>query len=145
MTDAQAAGARTTDLTDRGEARELALKALMTADQFLSSAEQELPGIAEALSRNELETVRTPLSQLLDGLGALTQLAADLQTLVGPDSAADARIDHGELSAALEELVRAQEGGDWPAVGTVLSERIGPVLSSMRASFDRRAETLQTL
>jgi hypothetical protein len=144
MSNPQAASAESPDLTTRGETRELALKALMTAHQFLTSAEQELPRIVQALERRDVESFRTPLSQLLEGLGALSQLASDLHTLAGSDPVADDRVDSEALAACLHELVAKQEAGDWPGAGAVLEARIEPLLGRMRRAFDRRAEALQT-
>jgi hypothetical protein len=127
-----------------GETRELALKALMTAHQFLTSAEEEVPRIVAALERSDVESVRTPLSQLLEGLGALTQLASDLEALAGSDPVAEDQIDASALAACLQDLVAVQEAGDWPAAGEVLHAQIEPLLGRMRRAFDRRAEALQT-
>lgn len=141
MANPQAATARGTDLGDGGEARELALKALMTAHQFLGSAEREMPRIVGVLEGNEIEPVRNDLGQLLQGLAALTQLVSDLHTIAGTEIG-DEDIDREGLTAALEALVAAQESRDWPQVGRILETQITPVLSGLRGTFDRHAEAL---
>jgi hypothetical protein len=140
MPNQQPATARHVDLSDGGEARELALKALMTAHQFLTSAEREVPRIVGVLEGNEIEPVRKDLGQLLQGLAALTQLASDLQTLSG--APVEHEIDAADLTSALEGLVAAQENREWPEVGRILEARIVPVLCGLRSTFDRHAEAL---
>lgn len=143
MTSEQAA--TTARIDSLGEARELALKALMTAHRFLDSAERELPGLIERFEQGDLAGAGEPMKQLLQGLGSLTQLAASIDVMLDPQQGQEIEgIDLEGLSATLRNLIEAQQALDWKRVGAVLSGQVLPVLGELRTAFSLRAEALQT-
>ncbi len=122
---------------------EIALRALATAERFLEAARQEIPNIARHLREGELQEAMGSLGNLLEGLGSIARLTVDMEQVVGSTSRLRERVDLGELTRNLKEIVRGQEERDWNRVADVVEHRIAPHLASWREVFAAEANSLR--
>jgi len=113
---------------------EIALRALATAGRFLDAARAEIPNIARHLREGW---------NLLEGLGSIARLTVDMEQVVGPSSRLRERVDLGELTVNLKEIVRGQEEQDWNRVADVVEHRIAPRLAAWKDVFAAEAEALR--
>ncbi len=114
--------------------RAMAHRALATADQFLQAAVIAVPSIAVRLRQGQLQVALPEVARLLDGIGALAQMATDLAQ-VFPHVTAPAPIDLRRLSALIQEVVDTEERGDWPHLAVLFDTRIAADVLAWRDAF----------
>ncbi len=122
---------------------EIALRALVTAGRFLEAARVEIPNIARQLREGSLPEAMGGLGNLLEGLGSIARLTVDMEQVVGPASRLRERVDLGDLTVNLKEIVRGQEEQDWHRVADVVEHRIAPRLAAWQEAFSAELEALR--
>lgn len=113
----------------------LAVRALASADRFLSEAGPVLSGVAGELRAGNIEPALGDLTRVLDGVVSLASLSNDLARVVPGAST----VPIEEFRDVLKTIVELEEARDWAALAGALERGLVPRLSRWREIFARSA------